>query len=192
MNKLVKLTGLTLGLVLGLTSCTKEEGIESSLSSSTTVVNHFEEINNFDLTQRQPSASSRALPTVTVTINGQENVLDLSQDFFYDDGADNLIHLSQSYTIDLVAETVITTTVDESTGNIVETESDVTNTFEVYFNVLVDTDTNALSTLGESSIIVTNLNQDYSFTIGVDNASTTVALPVVSYNDGSTTFNIEL
>ena len=192
MNKLVKLTGLTLGLVLGLTSCTKEEGIESSLSSSTTVVNHFEEINNFDLTQRQPSASSRALPTVTVTINGQENELDLSQDFFYDDGADNLIHLSQSYTIDLVAETVITTTVDESTGNIVETESDVTNTFEVYFNGLVDTDTNALSTLGESSIIVTNLNQDYSFTIGVENASTTVALPMISYNDGSTTFNIEL
>ena len=189
MRNLFLLLSITL---VSLTSCTKESESVSAIQRTTTTINHFEQINSFDLTQRQPSASSRALPTVVVTINGQEQTLDLSQDFFYDDGADNLVHLSQSYTIELVAETVITTSLDESTGEVIETESDVTNTFEVYFNVLVDTDTNALSTLGESSIIVTNLNQDYSFTIGVDNASTTIAMPVVSYNDGSTTFSIEL
>ena len=194
MNKLVKLTGLTLGLVLGLTSCTKEDGIEgSSLTTTVETVDLFANgINQLNVTQSNNTSSRNALQTVVVTINGQEQTLELDRDNYYDDNTDNLVHLSQEYRIDLVAEQTITTTLDDSTGNIIETVEDVENTFIVYFNILIDTNTNEIYTDTTSDIRVRNLHQDYIFTIELQSNNFTINLPSVSYSDSVTNLNLNL
>ena len=194
MNKLVKLTGLTLGLVLGLTSCTKEDSLEgSSLTTTVETVDLFANgINQLNVTQSNNTSSRNALQTVVVTINGQEQTLELDRDNYYDDNTDNLVHLSQEYRIDLVAEQTITTTLDDSTGNIIETVEDVENTFIVYFNILIDTNTNEIYTDTTSDIRVRNLHQDYIFTIELQSNNFTINLPSVSYSDSVTNLNLNL
>ena len=190
MNKLF--TTIAIALIT-LTSCTKESNGVDDITTSTETINRFANgVESLSVVQSNNTSSRNALQTTVVTINGQEQTLELNRDNFYDDAQDNLVHLSQEYTIDLVAETIITTTLDDSTGNIIETEQDVTNTFRVYFNILIDTNTNAIYSGTESNIIVTNLNQDYSFTVGLNADDFNISLPSVSYNDGSTVLSLAL
>ena len=194
MNKLF--TTIAIALIT-LTSCTKDaNGVDEITSTTSTVV---EAISTLNITERAPSASSRSNEVIiTVNVNGANYVaIDETPDAFADnDDNDSIYNIARVFAShDVVVGQTVNSSLNDATGEIIETTVDLVGTMQIQLQGAVDGNTNEF-VLSTPTLEVrqydnnANLINTTSFVLQAQFVNATDTS--VSYNDSSTGLSFTL
>ena len=194
MNKLF--TTIAIALIT-LTSCTKDaNGVDEITSTTSTVV---EAISTLNITERAPSASSRSNEVIiTVNVNGANYVaIDETPDAFADnDDNDSIYNIARVFAShDVVVGQTVNSSLNDATGEIIETTVDLVGTMQIQLQGAVDGSTNEF-VLSTPTLEVrqydnnANLINTTSFVLQAQFVNATDTS--VSYNDSSTGLSFTL
>ena len=139
-----KVTITIASLLIGLTSCTKDaNGVDEITSTTSTVV---EAINTLNITESGPSLSSRSNEVIiTVDVNGSTYVAidETPEAFADDDDSDSIYNIARFFAShDVVVGQTVNSSLNDATGEIIETTVDLVGTMQIQLQGAVDGNTN--------------------------------------------------